>query len=75
MRSTAIREVITQCGGTCAIFNLGRVINSQSKDETIEASACAPTSLLGTLDMHTRTPKMHYYILRTVWQKHDLVPH
>lgn len=73
MRSTAIREVITQRAGTCAIFNLRSANNSQSKDAAIETSAWAATNLLG---MHTtRTPKLHYYILQTAWQQSGLVPY
>lgn len=76
MRSTAIREVITQRVGTYTIFNLRSVNNSQSKDAAIGTSAWAATNLLGTLDMYTtRNPKLHYYILQTVWQQYGLVPH
>lgn len=65
MRSTAIREAVTQHSGTHAISNLRSVNNNQSKDAAIETSAWAATNLLGTLGMYTRTPKLHYYILQT----------
>ena len=76
MKSTATREVMTQRAGTHAIFNLKSANNSQSKDAAIETSAWAATNLLCTLGMYTkRTPKLHYYILQTVWQQYGLVPH